>query len=89
MHGGVSDINKLVRDCCSKPAKFYCLVCELGTRIIGYLIYTYGYCMYVGRSVNMDEIYVISDYRDAAQLLLFKRMVELTNNLGYKKLGWL
>jgi len=85
----VSDINKLVRDYCSKPAKFYCLVCELDTKIIGYVIYTFGFCVHQGRSISLDEFYVVPDYRKAAQLLLFKRIVEITHNFGHLRLAWL
>ncbi|KAF6028973.1 hypothetical protein EB796_012724 [Bugula neritina] len=87
--GGVSDTNKLVRDYCSKPAKFYCLVCELDTKIIGYVIYTYGYCVYSGRFTNVSEIYSIPEYQEVAQLQLLKRMVEITLNTGYQRLAWL
>lgn len=85
----VADVSKLVRDYYSKPAKFCCLVCETDARVIGYAIYTHGYCVFLGRSISMEELYIIPEYREEAQLPLFKRIVEITNNLGYQRLAWL
>jgi len=77
----VPDIKKLVEDYSSKPAKFYCLVCEKDTRIIGYVSYSYAYSSWIGRSINMDELYVLREYRDVGQLPLLHRLVDITLEL--------
>ncbi|KAF6028971.1 SAT1 [Bugula neritina] len=77
----VPNIKKLVEDYSSNSPKFYCLVCELDTRIIGYVSYSYAYSSWIGRSININELYVLLGYRDVGQLPMLHRLVNITLEL--------
>ncbi|KAF6028974.1 hypothetical protein EB796_012725 [Bugula neritina] len=84
----VPNIKKLVEDYSSKPPKFYCLVCEIDTRIVGYLIYSFGYCVYVGRYINMSELYALATLRKEVQLQLFTKIINISLEMGCFQLEW-
>lgn len=69
---------------------FNCFVAVTGEKIIvGYATYFFSYPTWIGRSLYMDDLYVIPEYRSKGLgLKLTQTLIDFAEETGCKKMHW-
>ena len=82
-------INSLDRMIAEKEF-FNCFIAEtIENKIVGYATYFYSYHTFVGKSLYMDDLYVMKDYRSfGIGTKLIKKVINFAKNSGCHRLRW-
>lgn len=69
---------------------FNCFVAETGEKIIvGYATYFFSYPTWIGKSLYMDDLYVVPEYRGKGLgLKLTQTLIDFAEEAGCKKMHW-
>lgn len=72
---------------------FSCIVAEFDTKVVGYAFYYATYSTWLGRSIFLEDLYVMSDYRNKGLgrkliMAVAKRAYELGGRLDFHVLSW-
>jgi GNAT superfamily N-acetyltransferase len=82
----VNSLDKLT----AEKAYFNCFVAEtIENKIVAYATYFYTYHTFVGKSLYMDDLYVMKDYRGyGIGTKLIKKVIDFAKNSGCHRLRW-
>lgn len=68
---------------------FQGIVALSGNRIVGYVSYFYAYYTWSGKSLYMEDLYVVPEYRGKGiGSELTKQLIELAKNTNCKRMRW-